>query len=92
MTRREFVGSAALAAMGTGLADAGAAAARPNLRVGILSDIHCHHKDAVYYWKRALGFFREADVDAVLVAGDLFTYGKISELEDVARTWFEVFP
>lgn len=92
MTRKEFLGAAALSVAGKSLPSFAVMGQSPNLRVGILSDIHCHHKDAVYYWKRALGYFREADVDAVLVAGDLFTYGKISELEDVARVWFEVFP
>ena len=47
MTRREFVGAAALAAAGTGLKTMAAAAGAPNLRVGIMSDVHCHHPEAV---------------------------------------------
>lgn len=86
------MGTAAMAAMGTGLDLRAAEAPASNLRVGILSDIHCHHPAAVGYFERALKIFREADVDAVLIAGDLFTYGLTSQLEDVAKTWFKVFP
>lgn len=31
-------------------------------------------------------------MDAVLIAGDLFTSSDIRELEIVAETWYEVFP
>ena len=92
MTRREFVGAAALAAAGTGLKTMAAAAGAPNLRVGIMSDVHCHHPVAVSRFHRSLEVLRDEQVDAVLLAGDLFTTGTIKELEDVAGAWFDVFP
>ena len=92
MTRREFVGAAALAAAGTGLKTMAAAAGAPNLRVGIMSDVHCHHSEAVRRFHRGLEVLRDEQVDAVLLAGDLFTTGTIKELEDVAGAWFDVFP
>lgn len=49
-----------MAAIGTKL-DLGAAdAPAGNLRVSVLSDIHCHHPAAVSYFERALKIFREA--------------------------------
>ena len=92
MTRREFVGAAALAAAGTGLKTMAAAAGAPNLRVGIMSDVHCHHPEAMRRFHRGLEVLRDEQVDAVLLAGDLFTTGTIKELEDVAGAWFDVFP
>lgn len=92
MTRREFVGTAAMAAVGVGLDVDAMGTTASNLRVGILSDIHLHHPAAIVYFERALKLFRAADVDAVLIAGDLFTWGLTSQLEDVAKAWFKVFP
>ena len=41
---------------------------------------------------KALRYFDAQKVDAVLVAGDLFTTGRIRELEFVAEAWNAVFP
>lgn len=92
MTRREFVGTAAMAATGIGFGVDAFGVPVSNLRVGILTDIHLHHPAAISYFERALKLFRAEDVDAVLIAGDLFTWGLTSQLEDVAKTWFRVFP
>lgn len=88
-TRRGFL--AAGAAFGV-VGGVRAAADGRKLRVGILSDIHCHHPAALERFERALTLFRRERVDAVLIAGDLFTRGTIAELERVAQTWFRVFP
>lgn len=67
------------------------------LKVGILSDIHVTNRmpgryDSNENLHKALKYFDTEKVDAVLIAGDLFTAGTIKELEVVAETWFEVFP
>ena len=75
----------------------------PDLRVGILSDIHLG-----YAWdkevqtprfKKALTAFKDMGVDAIIVAGDLQDVdgeGTMDEqkrwVEEFAATWFEVFP
>lgn len=75
----------------------------PDLRVGILSDIHLG-----YAWdkevqtprfKKALIAFKDMGVDAIIVAGDLQDVdgeGTMDEqkrwMEEFAATWFEVFP
>ena len=92
MTRREFMGTAALAAAGTGLSTVAGTVGASNLRVGIMSDVHCHHPEAVRRFVRGLEVLRDEKVDAVLLAGDLFTTGTIKELEDIAAAWFKIFP
>lgn len=105
MNRREFLGVAsAFGAAGA----AGGAVARTNraavrdlgpakLRMGIVSDIHITNdtpgrRDSNEHFIKALRYFDAQKVDAVLVAGDLFTTGRIRELEFVAEAWNAVFP
>lgn len=65
---------------------------KPNLRVGILSDIHVTSDADASFFEKALRYFDARKVDAVLVTGDLFTWGSFPELEAVGRAWFKVFP
>ena len=102
-TRRSFVCGAG--AMGVLAGTRGLAAApvceKPNLRVGIISDIHVR-VDAVTgktvgysddkTFVHALEWFRDQGVDAVLLPGDMADYGKLSEMQVVADDWFRVFP
>ena len=94
VTRRSFVGGM-LAAGGAAafprcvFADA----ARPNLRFGVLSDVHIGGKpDAVARVEKALRWFASKDVDAVLCPGDIAHSGHIGELEAFAEVWHRVFP
>ena len=67
---------------------------------GVLSDLHlldpalglpkCEARSALF--RTALARFRDRGVDGVLVCGDLTSNGFVTELEEVARVWFEVFP
>ena len=90
MNRRQFLFGA------TGLAVlprmARAAQSRPNLVVGVLSDIHVTRDDNANFFEAALRFYDAHKVDAVLIAGDLTTTSRTSEFEAVARTWNRVFP
>ena len=74
----------------------------PNLKLGVLSDIHVHEWGMENYlptisydvqtFVHALESFRDEEVDGVVIAGDLADYGMISEMEAVARAWELVFP
>ena len=94
-TRRCFIGS--LAASAGAAAFAGKTLGGPDLKVGVLSDIHLSqpekHKsqDAIDMFRHVLEFFRKERVDAVLVAGDLTNGGTMTELRVVAAVWNEVF-
>ena len=92
LSRRNFiVGAAALA--GSPWLPA-FAAAKPNLRLGVLSDVHIAgpkgpSPDA---YRKALLKFRDAHVDGVCITGDLAIWGQIKEFEFGAQIWFDVFP
>lgn len=70
------------------------------LRFGVLSDLHLldpalglpEGATRTALLRTALARFRDRGVDGVLVCGDLTNNGFLTELEEVARVWFEVFP
>ena len=43
----------------------------PKLKIGILSDVHIRHKGDTKYFQHALEYFRDNNVDGVMVAGDI---------------------
>ena len=89
VTRRGFViGGGALAAARA----FAAGTAAPNLRVGILSDIHVNSERPAGNFERALRYFDSRKVDAVLIAGDLGNCSLRHEFKLVSDTWFKVFP
>ena len=62
------------------------------LRIGVMSDIHITDEASVGRVEKALLYFRDRDVDGVLIAGDLIDGGVREQLEIFAGTWFKVFP
>ncbi len=62
------------------------------LRVGVLSDVHVQHKVSRDRFIKALEYFKEKKVDAVLMAGDMSDNGLIPEFKDMVSAWYEVFP
>ena len=66
--------------------------AKPNLKFGVLSDIHITDWASTDVFRKTLGYFRSQDVDAVMIAGDLADHGILPQLECVAKAWYEVFP
>lgn len=64
----------------------------PNLRIGILSDIHITTAASADTFKHALEYFRSRNVDGVLIAGDMADHGLEDELKVVSDTWYSVFP
>lgn len=65
---------------------------QPNLKFGVLSDIHITDWESTKILRKAFQRFRAQDVDAVLIAGDLADHGLLPQLENVAKAWFSVFP
>ena len=92
LRRRTFIKTATAAAFGAAGPALAQGAAAPNLRVGILSDIHVTALSNADWFEKALRYFDGRKVDAVLVTGDLTTWNKLPEFEAVATTWFKVFP
>lgn len=68
------------------------AAGKPNVCVGILSDVHVNQANSTDIVIKALNYFRDADVDAVMIAGDMIECGMASQLQLFADTWYSVFP
>ena len=103
ITRRFFIGGLASASALGGCravrmsAGSGLSNGRPNLRFGVVSDIHislddrdgCCNTDTLV---SALEWFRDQGVDAVMIPGDLADTGLVPEMEAVAAAWFKVFP
>ena len=97
VSRRSFVGGGLAFAAAGGRLSSAAAAARgdthpPNLRFGVLSDVHIGGKpDAVERAEKALRWFAAKGVDAVLCPGDIAHSGLIQDLEKFADVWHRVF-
>ena len=62
------------------------------LKFGVLSDVHVSAVGTENLLEKAFVFFRDAKVDAVLLAGDIADWGLREQLERAAATWFKVFP
>ena len=93
VSRRSFLAGAAAFSL-AGCADLRfrSAGGRPNLKFGVLSDIHITDWASTEVFRKALRYYRDAGVDAVLIAGDLADHGILPQLENVGRAWDEVFP
>ena len=96
VNRRQFLGGM-FSCMGAAAFAHGRLGA-PDLKVGILSDIHLSQAEryssqtAIDAFVRTLEFFKHENVDAVLIAGDLTNDGTVTELKVVADAWRRVFP
>ena len=105
ISRRWFIGGAASFGAFGGcrlFTGGGFASGAPNLRFGVVSDIHIAFKSAPgesetarnneLTFVRTLEWFRDQGVDGVVIAGDMADNGIISQLETVAEAWNRVFP
>ena len=94
VTRRSFVGGMLAAGVAAAFRHcAFGASLKPNLRFGVLSDVHIGGKpDAAERAEKALRWFASKEVDAVLCPGDIAHSGNIRELEAFAEVWHRVFP
>ena len=108
ITRRNFfIGgvAGALGAFGGNrfFASAGLKAdGKPKLRFGVVSDIHIRYVGADgkmegknrnnLTFKHTLEWFRDQNVDVVMIAGDMADQGMDEQLLAVAQAWYAVFP
>lgn len=65
---------------------------KANLKVGILSDVHITDEKSKETFIKALEYFKDADVDAIMIAGDMIECGMAEELENFSKLWYSVFP
>ena len=107
LTRGEFLKTAFLSglfasgAMRPFRAAAGVfSSGKPELTLGILTDIHVSIRKNGEGWRfegedvlrRAFEHFRDNGADGVAICGDMANYGLIEELNAVSRCWYSVFP
>lgn len=102
LNRREFLRNACAAAAAAGMPariwGAAKMLEKPDLVIGLLSDIHISigpksdPVKATAMFRHALEYFRDRHVDGVLISGDLANSGLEPELKAVADAWFTVFP
>ena len=90
MNRREFLFSAGAATMLSGCRSFDLFGA-PDLRFGVVSDIHVTTPKSTQMFERALRYFKRRGVDAVMVPGDLTDWGVRSGFRYVKETWDRVF-
>ena len=90
MNRREFLFSAGAVTVLSGCRSVDLFGA-PELRFGVVSDIHVTTPKSCRMFERALRYFKSRGVDAVMVSGDLTDWGLQSGLGFVKRTWDRVF-
>lgn len=94
LSRRAFFGSLAYATGGALLANTNLGA--PNIKVGVISDIHVvpdrYKRRTREYFLKVLNLFKKENVDAVIIAGDMTDRGIMSEMTLVSESWYEVFP
>ena len=95
VSRRGFVGGAL--AFGTigGVRGVPALPSAPNLRFGVVSDVHVREATGKYGTEtlfKAFAWFRDQGVDGVVIAGDMADYGLVAQLQCVADAWEKAFP
>jgi len=64
----------------------------PRLKVGIVTDTHIQTPENARHFEKALRYFRDCGVDAVLHNGDISDWGVVSGWRLAAEAWERVFP
>ena len=70
----------------------GVPAPPPRLKVGIVSDTHIQDEASARHFEKALRYFRDCGVDAVMHVGDISDWGLVSAWRYAAEAWERVFP
>ncbi len=106
ITRRWFIGGAASFGAFAGCrffkSDAFNFSKKPNLTLGIISDIHISTAakpgDSIFdayndlTFRRTLEWYRDEGVDAVMIAGDMADTGMVDQLQIIGKAWDDIFP
>ena len=92
LSRRAFLAGGSAAFLAAGCKSAGGwFGASPDLRFGVVSDIHVTTPESCALFERSLRYFKGRGVDAVMVPGDLTDWGLRASLVYVKKTWDRVF-
>ncbi len=93
VSRRSFLaGAAAFSLSGCMSGKGGFLSGKPNIRFGVISDIHITDWNSTEIFRKTLRWYRDQGVDAVMIVGDMADHGILPQLENVAKAWYEVFP
>ena len=93
VSRRSFlVGASAFSLSGCVGGRGGLLSGAPNLRFGVVSDIHITGWESTEIFRKTLRWYRDQGVDAVMIVGDIADHGIMPQLENVSKSWYEVFP
>ena len=90
MNRRDFLLSSGAAFLVAGCRT-GELFGSPDLKFGVVSDVHVTTRKSCKMLERALVQFKRRGVDAVVIPGDLTDWGLKSSLVYVKNTWDKVF-
>ncbi len=90
LNRREFLISSGAAVLLDGCRSTDLFGS-PEMRFGVVSDIHLTTPESCRMLERSLRYFRRRGVDAVMIPGDLTDWGVRSSLVYLKRTWDAVF-
>ena len=90
MNRREFLFSAGAVTMIAGCRTSDLFGS-PDLRFGVVSDIHVTTPKSTKLFEKSLRYFKRRGVDAVMVPGDLTDWGLRSGYRFVKDAWDNVF-
>lgn len=89
-SRRFFVGS--LGALAGCSLFKGGFSGEPDVKFGVLSDVHLTNPGDEDTLVNAFKYFRDSGVDGVIIAGDIADNGRISQLKRCADSFNLVFP
>ena len=65
---------------------------KERLKVGILSDTHVINEASQKCFIKALNYFKERRVDAIMIAGDMTDNGMMPEYRSAVNDWYSVCP
>lgn len=94
LDRRCFLRMGGVSVVGAWLNRLHAAPAQPNLRLGVISDIHVRAEGDGNHRRlqRVLRYLDARRVDAIVIAGDLGCFSQPSEMQILADEWERAFP
>ena len=85
-SRRGFIAAALASGAAGGCRSLGIFGPEPDITFGVISDLHITTPESTATFRRALAYFRDRGVDAVVVSGDLSDWGLRSGFKYVADT------